>query len=509
MPHPNVAPFDVRVGILTLVCPTGDKGESNGGATSAGVHPTRQTCMSYNYAMPIVRPRLPDYYSVLISQAQADFAIPFLDEDIPLYLDPFLLWRSPSQQDNALHTALINSFNHLGYLDKRVKHSEAVATLTALSECDEVGFGHSHTREGHRIGTATAAEILELFRAIPEYEKRGFVHFEEIQFFVDHISKDRISDIACNLLKSFLIDYTIQQCNAHHIPTSKVSASVYSYRENKPLLERDLTLPTNPETKKPIILVPKRWLRFRPWLDFNEYITEYFPKEKASAPNQSTDQSRVAVLTFNRQNYGAVRDYVTAKERTADDCKNDPLFSQIPIASAKKSLEVIKALPRGANENNDLKYERELSRLLASAFYPQLDFAKSQSRTESGALIRDLIFYNNRSHEFLAEIFEKYDCRQIVMEIKNTNELVREHINQLNRYMSDQFGKFGVILTRRMPLPRVYRNTIDLWAGQRRCILILDDYDLEQIVTLYESKQRDPLDVLKKKYVEFIRACPS
>jgi len=32
---------------------------------------------------------------------------------------------------------------------------------------------------------------------------------------------------------------------------------------------------------------------------------------------------------------------------------------------------------------------------------------------------------------------------------------------------------------------------------------------MEQIVTLYESKQRDPLDVLKKKYVEFIRACPS
>ena len=156
-----------------------------------------------------------------------------------------------------------------------------------------------------------------------------------------------------------------------------------------------------------------------------------------------------------------------------------------------------------------MKYERELSRLLASAFYPQLDFAKAQSRTESGVLIRDLIFYNNRAHQFLAELFDKYDCRQIVMEMKNVNELQGEHINQLNRYMTDQFGKFGVILTRRMPLPKVYRNTIDLWAGQRRCILILDDYDLEQIVTLYESKQRDPLDVLKKKYVEFIRACPS
>jgi len=125
------------------------------------------------------------------------------------------------------------------------------------------------------------------------------------------------------------------------------------------------------------------------------------------------------------------------------------------------------------------------------------------------SLFVDLIFYNNRSHEFLKELFEKYDCRQIVMEMKNVNELQNDHIDQLNRYMTDQFGKLGIILTRRMPLPKVFRNTIELWSGQRRCILILDDYDMELMVTLYESKQRDPIDVLKKKYVEFVRKCPS
>ncbi len=456
--------------------------------------------------MPLVRPRLTDHYGVLITQAQADFAIPFLDEDIPLYLDPFLLWRSPSQQDNALHTAVVNSFNHLGYLEKQGRHSQAVQILTTLSECDEVGFGHSHTREGRRIGKPTADQILDLFKTIPDYDKRGFIHFEEIQFFVEHISADRISDIACNLLKSFLIDYTTQQCQIHAIPTEPTKVpSIYNYKENKLADEAGVALPVNPETKKPIILVPKRWLRFRPWLDFNEYAAEYFPKEKS----QPESPSRVAVLTYNRQNYGTVQEYVVAKERTAADCKNDPLFSQIPIASAKTSLQVIKALPTGMKEENDKKYERELSRLLASAFYPQLDFAKAQSRTESGALIRDLIFYNNRSHPFLEDMFQKYDSRQIVMEMKNAAELQSSHINQLNRYLTAEFGRLGIILTRRMPVPAVFRNTVDLWSGQRRCILIVDDYDLEQIVNLYESKQRDPLDVLKKKYVEFMRACPS
>lgn len=300
--------------------------------------------------MTIVRPRLTDYYGVLLSQAQADFAIPFLDEDIPLYLDPFLLWRSPSQQDNALHTAIINSFNHLGYLEKQGKHAQALEILMTLTECDEVGFGHSHTREGRRIGKPSAEEILNLFRVIPDYDRRGFTHFEEIQFFVDHISKDRISDIGCSLLKSFLIDYTIQQCREHGIRTSKVPVpAIYSYRENKLVSDPAVGLPTNPETSKPIIFVPKRWLRFHPWLDFSEYIAEYFPKEELPAAGDN----RIAVLTYNRQNYGAVRDYIAAKERTAEDCKNDPLFSPIPVASAKKSLETIKAIPRGQKGEHD------------------------------------------------------------------------------------------------------------------------------------------------------------
>lgn len=52
-------------------------------------------------------------------------------------------------------------------------------------------------------------------------------------------------------------------------------------------------------------------------------------------------------------------------------------------------------------------------------------------------------------------------------------------------------------------------NTIDLWSGQRRCIITLTDEDISLMVNIFESKQRSPIDVLKKKYVEFRRTCPS
>jgi hypothetical protein len=146
---------------------------------------------------------------------------------------------------------------------------------------------------------------------------------------------------------------------------------------------------------------------------------------------------------------------------------------------------------------------------MASLLYPQLDFADEQVRSESGVLIRDLVFYNNRSYDFLADIYDLYKSRQIVMELKNVAKIEREHINQLNRYLSEQFGHFGIIITRH-PLPRnIYRNTVDLWAGQRRCIIALTDSDLELMVTLYKSKQRLPIDVIKKVYIEFTRSCPA
>jgi hypothetical protein len=95
------------------------------------------------------------------------------------------------------------------------------------------------------------------------------------------------------------------------------------------------------------------------------------------------------------------------------------------------------------------------------------------------------------------------------MEMKNVRAVERDHINQLNRYLVNEFGAFGVILTRN-PLPRpMFKNTIELWSGQRRCIIALTDADIELMVEVFDSGQRQPIEVLKRAYVDFRRACPS
>ncbi len=455
--------------------------------------------------MAIIRPRLTDHFNILVSQEETDFGIPFLDEDIPFCLDPFLLWRSPSMQDTSLHAMLVNSFNYLGFLVNKGKEKTAREILIKASECDEVGLGFSVTRQGLRIGTKTANEILSLFSLIPQITKNGFTHFEEIQLYVDQISKDRISDIACTYLKSWLIDYTIDQCQKLGIPTSDITLeNIYNVKDNEFKAE-GVKLPCNPQDNRPILLVPKRWLRRAPWISCDDYIKDYFVEEVSGGEDKL---SKVEILNFNRYNYGVIQVYIKQKEKTQSDCHNDPLFKPIPIISAKRKFSAIEKLPTGKTDNADKKYEGYICQLLASLLYPHLDFAAEQVRTDSGIQIRDLIFYNTRSEKFLQDIHESYGNKQLVFELKNVKSIEREHIIQLNRYMANDFGGFGILVTRNPLSKAMFKNTIDLWSGQRRCIIALTDSDIKLMVSVYESKQRLPIEVIKKRYIEFTRACP-
>ena len=454
----------------------------------------------------LIRPRFTEYNDVFVPQAELDFAIPFLEEDIPLYVDPFLLWKSPSFQDNGLHQLILGGFNNLGALVRAGDTEDAVQQLIGASECDEVGLGTSASKRGTRIGRAKAEEILSLFQRIPYYRDHGFRHVEEVALFVDQFGKDRISDIACNFIKSFLIDYTAQECHQLGIPVHEVDVPwVYNVR-GKSFATQRAAVPVHPTTGAAVLFVPKRWLRHVPWISYEAYFRDFCPQDDIA--HEGEELTRVKVLTYNRDHYGVVDAYVAAKERTRDNCASDPLFTQIPVVSARRKLAAIKRLPTGKDDRADKRYEDAIAELFASMLYPHLDFAQVQARTDSGVSIRDLIFYNSRSHEFLRDLMETYASKQITMEMKNVRAIDREHIDQLNRYLHDELGRFGVLITRHELSKAMKTRTIDLWSGQRKAIVAISDADVEQMVEVFDSRQREPMDIIKKKYVEFRRACP-
>ena len=454
----------------------------------------------------LIRPRFTDYHDIYIPQSELDFAIPFLNEDIPLYVDPFLIWKSPSLQDKGLHGVLLSAFNNLGRLVRTGKQDQAINQLIVASECDEVGLGNSANRSGKRIGRKLAEDILTLFGRVEYYRNHGFRHFEEISLLVSGINKDRISDIAGSFLKSFLIDYTYQECDELGIPMQDVMVENVFNHENYAFENLTTQLPVHPDHRTPILFTPKRWLRHVPWISFENYFKDHCPQDDIA--HEGEKLTRVKVLTYNRNNYGVLDSFVKERERTQADCLSDPLFTQIPVMSARCKFAAIKKLKTGKENNADRKYEDYIAELFASLLYPHLDFAEAQARTDSGVSIRDLIFYNSQTHPFLKEIMDDYGSRQIIMEMKNVAKIDRTHIDQLNRYLHDELGKFGVLITRTELKRAEWKRVIDLWSGQRKSIITITDGNIEQMVEVFESKQRAPLDILKKKYVEFKRACP-
>jgi hypothetical protein len=248
-------------------------------------------------------------------------------------------------------------------------------------------------------------------------------------------------------------------------------------------------------------------LRRLPWINYGDYYrTAYAPF--VLPPGRAARVAKQNVLTYNRAHFHTIRSYVAERETAADLCAPDPLFAPLRLATVKKKVSEIKALPAGRDDGADKKFEELAFDVMSSVLYPELDLAGQQERTISGAHIRDVIFHNDGKTPFLTDLRDQYGARQLVFELKNVATLEAEHVNQLYRYLDNEdMGRFGVIVARHPPKTSVWRNIVDLHSSKRCAVLCLDDSDLDLMVALLDSG-RPAIEALRKKHVEFTRKLP-
>lgn len=460
-------------------------------------------------ARTIANPRLIDAFGVDLAQDDVDFAIPRLHEDIPLYIDPFLLWVSKDSRLRDLHDRLLSFFRLVGGLTRDGDHEGAAQLLAGCEEPRAMGLGYSSgSRRGSNIGSKLIGSIIAVHEAVPQLRDGNIRHIEEIQLVVPGIAEDRISDTACSILKDFFIEYTAQKCSALGIPTHPTRlGNVYDSSRMLWVPADEAPLPYNPTDNTPILFAPLDLLRRLPWINYEDYYHSSFASHVLEPDQKRKRVAKQAVLEFNARNYSEVEQYVAERERLGDRCSPDPLFRPLASSTLRSKFREVRELPTGSSDGADRRFEDLVFDLLSSMFYPTLEFAESRVRTASGAHIRDLIFYNDSKTEFWRDIRDRHDARQPVFEIKNVRGLETEHVNQLFRYLDEEFGRFGVLVTRN-PVPKaVLRNTIDLHSSKRVAILCIDDRDIELMLSMLDSG-RDPCDVIKKKYVEFTRLLP-
>ena len=459
-------------------------------------------------AAGIVNPRLSDVFGLVIRQDEVDFVVPHLREDLPLYLDPFLLWKSDDPEYRQLHA------NLLGFVEEVRRHAvggqatRAAVLLSEVSEPVELGLGYAAgTKRGSALGRGTIDGIISTFQQVPQLQAEGLDHLEILALLVPGIAEDRISDLTASVIKRWLAEFTERHCKQWGIPTSRRRLVGWdpAALDWRPF---DAHLPYNPSDGSPILLAPLNLLRRLPWINYSDYYRTAYAPLVLPPGRAGRAVAKRDVLVYNRAHFDTVRGYVAGREAAADVCAPDPLFTPLRLTTITKKVKEIKALPTGRVNGADKKFEDLAVDVLSSALYPELDLAGQQERTISGAHIRDVIFHNDGKTPFLTDLRDLYGARQLVFELKNVAELDTEHVNQLHRYLDDEdMGRLGILVARHPPKSSVQRNIIDLHSSKRRAVLCLDDSDLDLMVALLDSGRR-PIEALRKKYVEFTRLLP-
>jgi|SRR5580658_9829492 hypothetical protein len=138
-----------------------------------------------------------------------------IDTDTKLFVDPFLIFKEREGFWSDGHAIMMAHFNacfslivnSIGNVDS-LAYKKAVALLT-FREPKEMCLGYtSRGSRGSGGGPQYAATIAE---AIGDAIARGLVslrHFVELGILNEGIGPDRISDLACTILKPKFIAYT-------------------------------------------------------------------------------------------------------------------------------------------------------------------------------------------------------------------------------------------------------------------------------------------------------------
>ena len=137
-----------------------------------------------------------------------------LINDIPLFIDPFLLYASDKQEYKELHEGILD---YLVFL--RSKAAEGSVTLEKIKrwycfhEVKQNWLGYSETGNGGSglsvdFGRSMTNNICHVFNDLRNETITETSHLEKLCLFRSGVGRDNVSDFTCNLIKEYLLKYT-------------------------------------------------------------------------------------------------------------------------------------------------------------------------------------------------------------------------------------------------------------------------------------------------------------
>ncbi len=260
-----------------------------------------------------------------------------LNADTKLFVDPFLVFKDKSTLWQAAYQNVIKHFDRAFLLIAQGNQKpESLAYQKALHllgfpEPRELCLGYTAKgSQGAGTGRGFAEAIAE---AIVSAIERGLEHprhFEELGILNQGIGADRISDITCTILKADLIEYTRAVAAKHGIPVSRHRLIAAGFDTQRLRWEtRDVEVPTNPFSDRPLLFVPAHFLRELPTLNADDWWDSWENEQLRQDVNYEImgRVDKATIVATARQHPEAVRAWTTQREHEAADAydlRSDP-----------------------------------------------------------------------------------------------------------------------------------------------------------------------------------------
>lgn len=279
-------------------------------------------------------------------EAYGAFNVSLLN-DLPLFVDPFLLFDSEEQRYRGLHDEIIRYVKFLrdvsatgtvsqGLLDHWFRFPEVSQNWLGFSRHGNRGsglgaeFANALHRNLNRVFTNFGAETIT----------RGS-HLEKLCLVGSGVGRDHLSDFTANLIKEFLLDYTQTFARQHIRPefrkvftVDKVTFDYVTRRWRRahwelPVFLDDYVL----LTPKEILTKDEAWINRPDMLDrfdkicaavpdsqLRAQVNDYFLRRLSEEP---TEKERREAAAATAEQFPVVLDYyIQDKEDNADEAHN-------------------------------------------------------------------------------------------------------------------------------------------------------------------------------------------
>lgn len=168
--------------------------------------------------------------------------------DLPLFVDPLLIFNSDKSEYHKLHEEIIRYFHFLAVKAQGKLTDHEVKTWFSFNEIKQNWLGYSlEGNDGLALGKKFSDFLANNIKFA--LENNGISqdqHIEKIMLLYEGSGKDKISDLTVNLIKSYLLDYTetfsLQYINQEFLRKIPVDKAYFNY-DTESFVSKEYTLP--------------------------------------------------------------------------------------------------------------------------------------------------------------------------------------------------------------------------------------------------------------------------